>query len=39
MIAGSYAGKLLLDRLPEKIFVLLIEASLVIAGVNFLIRG
>jgi uncharacterized membrane protein YfcA len=39
MIVGSYAGKRLLDRLPEKVFILLVEATLVIAGVNFLIRG
>ena len=39
MIFGSFVGKKILDRLPEKIFVLLIEATLLIAGVGFLIRG
>src|SRR5690242_1274827 len=31
MIVGSYVGKRLLDRLPEAVFLLLIEAALVIA--------
>lgn len=39
MILGSLAGKKILDRLPERIFVLLIEATLLIAGLGFLIRG
>jgi uncharacterized membrane protein YfcA len=39
MIFGSFVGKKILDRLPEKIFVLLIEATLIIAGLGFLIRG
>ena len=39
MIFGSYAGKRLLDRLPEKVFLLLVEAALIVAGVNFLVRG
>ena len=39
MILGSFVGKKLLDRLPERVFVLLVEATLIIAGVGFLIRG
>jgi len=39
MIFGSFVGKKLLDRLPEKIFLYLVEATLVIAGLNFLLRG
>lgn len=39
MILGSYMGKRILDRLPEQVFVLLIEALLLIAGIGFLIRG
>jgi hypothetical protein len=39
MIAGSYAGKKLLDHLPEAVFFLLVEAALLIAGLNFLVRG
>jgi uncharacterized membrane protein YfcA len=36
MIAGSFAGKRIVDRLPERVFVLLIEAVLVGAGGWFL---
>jgi len=39
MILGSFVGKKILDRLPERIFIFLIEATLLIAGVGFLIRG
>jgi uncharacterized membrane protein YfcA len=39
MIFGSLIGKKILDRLPEKLFVLLIEATLLIAGLRFLIYG
>jgi uncharacterized membrane protein YfcA len=39
MILGSYVGKRIVDRLPEKVFVALIEAVLMVAGVGFLIRG
>ena len=37
MIFGSLIGKRILDRLPEKIFILLIEGTLLIAGLRFLI--
>jgi uncharacterized membrane protein YfcA len=39
MIVGSFVGKKILDRLPERVFVALIEIVLVAAGVAFLIRG
>lgn len=39
MIAGSFAGKRIVDRLPERMFVLLIEATMVAAGLLFLFRG
>lgn len=39
MIAGSFLGKRIVDRLPEKTFVAIIEVVLVVAGIMFLIRG
>ncbi len=39
MVAGSYAGKRIVDRLPERVFVVIIESVLVAAGLLFLIRG
>lgn len=39
MILGSYLGKRIVDRLPEKAFVWIIEATLLIAGVGFLWKG
>jgi uncharacterized protein len=39
MILGSYLGKRIVDRLPEKVFVWIIEATLLIAGVGFLWKG
>lgn len=39
MIVGSFLGKRIVDRLPEKVFVLLIEAVLIGAGLLFLVRG
>lgn len=39
MVAGSYIGKRIVDRLPERVFVLIIEAVLVVAGLLFLVRG
>jgi uncharacterized membrane protein YfcA len=39
MVAGSFAGKRIVDRLPERVFVLVIEAVLVVAGLIFLIVG
>ena len=37
MIFGSFVGKRVVDRMPEKLFVLIIEATLVVAGLGFLI--
>jgi uncharacterized protein len=39
MIAGSYVGKRIVDKLPERVFVGIIEAVLIIAGLIFLVRG
>jgi uncharacterized membrane protein YfcA len=39
MILGSFAGKRIVDQLPERVFVAIIEAVLIIAGLIFLIRG
>ena len=39
MIAGSWVGKRIVDRLPERLFVAIIEITLVAAGALFLIRG
>lgn len=39
MIAGSWIGKRIVDRLPEPIFVAIIEVVLVVAGLVFLIGG
>jgi len=39
MIIGSFLGKRLLDRLPERLFVAMIELVLVVSGSMFLIRG
>lgn len=37
MIAGSYAGKRIVERLPERLFVAIIEAVLVVTGLAFLL--
>jgi hypothetical protein len=39
MIAGSWIGKRIVDRLPEQIFVAVIEVVLIVTGVAFLIFG
>jgi uncharacterized protein len=39
MVFGSFVGKKVLDRLPEWVFVWLIEATLILAGLGFLIAG
>jgi len=36
MIAGSWLGKRILDRMPERVFVALIEVTLAVAGIWFL---
>jgi uncharacterized membrane protein YfcA len=39
MIFGSFLGKQIVDRLPERVFVAIIEGVLVVAGLLFLVRG
>lgn len=39
MIAGSLIGKRIVDRLPERVFVAIIEVVLVVAGLVFLVGG
>ena len=39
MVFGSWLGKRIVDRLPEKVFVAIIEGVLIVAGVLFLLRG
>lgn len=39
MVAGSWAGKRIVDRLPERVFVAIIEVTLVVAGGLFLFTG
>ena len=39
MIIGSFLGKRIVEHLPEKVFVAIIEAVLIAAGVLFLMRG
>lgn len=39
MIVGSFTGKRIVDRLPERVFVSVIEGVLVVAGLIFLVLG
>jgi len=39
MVGGSFAGKRIVDRLPERVFVLIIELTLLAAGVLFIAKG
>lgn len=39
MVAGSWVGKRIVDRLPERVFVAVVEVTLVVAGLLFLVRG
>ncbi len=39
MIGGSYLGKRVLDRLPDRVFVVVVELVLVVFGLLFIIRG
>lgn len=39
MVAGAYAGKRVMVRLPERTFALLVKGTLVVVGLLFLIRG
>jgi len=38
MVAGSFAGKPIVDKLPERVFVWIIEATLLVFGAIFLFR-
>lgn len=39
MILGSYTGKRIVDRISDRAFVTLIELTMVVAGLLFLVRG
>jgi hypothetical protein len=39
MIAGSYAGQHIVNRLPKSVFVLIVELAMLAAGLLFVIRG
>lgn len=39
MVTGSYLGKRIVDRVPERVFVRIIEAVLIVAGLVFLLLG
>jgi uncharacterized protein len=39
MILGSFVGKKILDWLPERLFIMLVETTLLVAGIGFLIHG
>jgi len=39
MVLGSFTGKHIVQRLSPKVFVLLIEVTLVVAGALFLWKG
>ena len=39
MVFGSFAGKHILDRVPEGVFIWIIEVTLVAAGLLFLVKG
>jgi len=39
MVLGSFVGKKIIERLPERVFILIIEIVMTTAGLLFLIRG
>jgi uncharacterized membrane protein YfcA len=39
MILGSFTGKRIVDRLPEKVFIAIIETTLIVAGLLFIVKG
>jgi uncharacterized membrane protein YfcA len=39
MIAGSYIGKRIVDKLPERAFIAMIELVLLVAGGMFLLQS
>lgn len=38
-VAGAWTGKRILDRISERVFVILVEIGLVVAGLLFIVRG
>jgi uncharacterized membrane protein YfcA len=39
MIAGSWLGHHIVDRMPERVFVAIIELTMLVAGLLLLIKG
>lgn len=39
MVAGTFIGKRLLDRMPERVFVAVIDATLIVSGLMLLFLG
>ncbi len=39
MVFGAFVGKHIVDRLPERVFIGIIELTLLAAGVLFLLKG
>ncbi|HUJ75644.1 MAG TPA: sulfite exporter TauE/SafE family protein [bacterium] len=39
MVAGAWLGKRMLDLLPERFFAIVIELTILMAGVGFVLRG
>ena len=39
MVVGSFVGKRIVDRISERVFVAIIELTLLAAGVQFLWKG
>lgn len=39
MILGSWTGKKIVERIPERAFVVLVEITLILAGLNFIFRA
>lgn len=39
MMLGTFLGKRILNKVPERIFPYIIEGTMLIAGISFLIRG
>ncbi|MCZ6646196.1 MAG: sulfite exporter TauE/SafE family protein [SAR324 cluster bacterium] len=39
MIGGAWVGKLVVNRIPERVFTLIIDLTLLVAGVGFLVKG
>ncbi len=39
LVMGAYLGKRIVDRVPERVYVLLVEATLLSAGMRFLLEG